>query len=317
MTETPHITVFTPTFNRANTLHRVFESLQKQSFTNFEWLIVDDGSKDNTEQLVKTWQQIAAFPVRYFFQENGGKHIAHNTALELAHGLFFIVADSDDRFVPDALHIFNETWASIPESEKPNFAGIWALVANQKGTIVGNSFPTSPWDSYWVDKIYRANSRGEQWNMQRLDVLKQFPFPALFPGEGFYMSEAVVWKKINAQYKFRCINKALRIYYDTPEGIMSSKPRTERQIWLSDMSSKVLMEAYLNEDIQHFWLRPKWFCKWMIYYTKYAFATGSRLRDVLKNLKNNQVRLLFILFLPLYPIVWLYSTLRRAANKQI
>jgi glycosyltransferase involved in cell wall biosynthesis len=316
MTQTPQITVFTPTFNRSHTLHRVFESLQQQTFRDFEWLIIDDGSTDDTEQLVNGWRENADFAIRYFFQNNAGKHIAHNKALELARGFFFVIADSDDRFIAEALHIFTTTWQGIPEIEKPHFAGIWSLCQDEKGTTIGQAFPTSPWDSYWVDKIYHINTNGEQWHMQRLDILRQFPFPPLFPGEGFCLPESIVWKKINARYKYRCINEGLRIYYWTPDGLMNTKPRTKRQLWLSDMSSKVILEAQLTEDIQHFWLRPVWFCKWMVYYTKYTFATGHSFANVWQSLKTPSVRLLFLFFLPLFPIIWLYSTLRRSTNQQ-
>lgn len=316
MPQTPQITVFTPSFNRAHTLHRVFESLQQQTFRDFEWLIIDDGSTDDTAKIVADWQQQTAFTIRYFFQKNGGKHIAHNTAIELAKGLFFIVADSDDRFTPDALLTFMTAWRDIPEAEKAHFAGIWSLSKNEEGATIGHPFPTSPWDGYWVDKIYRANVNGEQWHLQRLDILRQFPFPPLFPGEGFYLTESIVWKKINAHYKYRCINVALRIYYQTPDGIMASKPKTARQLWLSDMSSKVILEAQLNEDIQYFWLRPMWFFKWMLYYTKYAFGTGHGFKEVWQSLKNKSGRLLFLTLLPVFPAVWLYSTIRRAVNRK-
>ena len=117
---TPLVTVFTPTFNRAHTLHRVFESLTQQTFRDFEWLVIDDGSTDNTQQLIDSWTQAADFPIRYFFQPNGGKHIAHNTALTLAEGTFLVIADSDDRFIPDALQIFTDTWAAISDADKPD-----------------------------------------------------------------------------------------------------------------------------------------------------------------------------------------------------
>jgi glycosyltransferase involved in cell wall biosynthesis len=316
MTTAPQITVFTPTFNRSHTLHRVFESLVQQTFQDFEWLIIDDGSTDSTHDLVSNWQKNAVFPIRYFFQNNGGKHVAHNTALNHARGTFFIIADSDDRFVAEALAIFSDTWQTIPEHEQPHYAGVWSLSMDEKGEISGRKFPTSPWDGYWVDKIYRENVNGEQWHMQRLDILRQFPFPPLFAGEGFYLTESIVWKKINARYKYRCINTPTRIYYQTADGIMASKPKTKRQLWLSDMSSKVILEDQLNEDIQHFWLRPLWFCKWMIYYTKYAFGTGHRFSEVWQSFKNMSIRLLFLILLPIYPVIWSYSTIRRAINKQ-
>lgn len=98
-------TVFTPTFNRAHTLHRVYDSLGQQSFRNFEWLVVDDGSTDNTEQLVRDWKSNSDFPIRYEKQANSGKHVAINKAARLAKGALFLIADSDDAFSSEALQI--------------------------------------------------------------------------------------------------------------------------------------------------------------------------------------------------------------------
>ena len=83
---TPFFTVFTPTYNRAHTLHRVFDSLSAQTFQDFEWLVVDDGSTDNTSELIGAWMKTANFPVRYFRQPHSGKHIAHNLAIQQARG---------------------------------------------------------------------------------------------------------------------------------------------------------------------------------------------------------------------------------------
>lgn len=96
------LTIFTPTFNRAHTLPRLYESLLKQTDHNFEWLIVDDGSKDDTEEIVKTFSE-EHFKIRYIKQENGGKHIATNVGLKSAQGDLFTVLDSDDWFYPDAV----------------------------------------------------------------------------------------------------------------------------------------------------------------------------------------------------------------------
>ena len=98
------MTVCTPTFNRRHTLARVMESLRRQTADGFEWLVVDDGSTDGTEELVKSWQAGASFPVRYRRQENAGKHAAVRAGAMEAHGELMLVADSDDAFTPDTIH---------------------------------------------------------------------------------------------------------------------------------------------------------------------------------------------------------------------
>jgi glycosyltransferase involved in cell wall biosynthesis len=95
--------VFTPTYNPAHTLHRVFTSLCEQTFPEFEWLLVDDGSTDNIKEMIETWAKMADFPIRYFWQKNSGKHIAYNLGIREAHGQMFAVLDSDNAIVPNAL----------------------------------------------------------------------------------------------------------------------------------------------------------------------------------------------------------------------
>jgi len=106
----PVYTVFTPTFNRAHTLHRVFDSLVAQTYRDFEWIVIDDGSTDDTQSLIKLWQQQADFPIHYHYQVNSGKHIAYNYAVKLAHGELFLVIDSDDGFVVNALESMLYWW---------------------------------------------------------------------------------------------------------------------------------------------------------------------------------------------------------------
>src|SRR5207237_1817583 len=103
-------TVFTATFNRAHTLPRVYDSLRVQTLTDFEWLVVDDGSTDGTRELVAGWAAQPAFPIRYFHQENSGKHVAENVAVREAHGRFTATLDSDDWYAPDALESSLAAW---------------------------------------------------------------------------------------------------------------------------------------------------------------------------------------------------------------
>ena len=137
-------TVFTPTYNRARTIERVYRSLAAQAFRGFEWVVVDDGSTDGTRELVEAWKAEASFPIRYEWQENRGKHIASNKGIALARGELFITADSDDEFPPTALETFKRVWESIPEAERPGFAGAAGLCVDQRGRLVGDRFPRSP-----------------------------------------------------------------------------------------------------------------------------------------------------------------------------
>ncbi|MGC9064033.1 MAG: glycosyltransferase family A protein, partial [bacterium] len=113
-----YITLFTPTYNREKLLSRLYESIKRQSFSNFEWIIVDDGSTDNTEQIVESWLKESTFDIRYFYQQNSGKHIAINKGVREARGELFFIIDSDDWLGDDSLQDIWQTWQSIPEKQK-------------------------------------------------------------------------------------------------------------------------------------------------------------------------------------------------------
>src|SRR5260370_21551906 len=140
-------TVFTPTYNRASTLPRVYESLKAQTFRDFEWLIVDDGSADNTREVVEKWQGEAAFPVRYIYQRNQGKPAAYNRAVQEARGELFLFIDSDDACFPQALERLKFHWDNIPAERRAKFSAVTVLCEDQHGQLCGEGFPHDGLDS--------------------------------------------------------------------------------------------------------------------------------------------------------------------------
>lgn len=125
----PKITVFTPTYNRGNLLRCVYESLQKQTYKDFEWVIVDDGSTDETERIVTELKNEAKFPIIYKKKKNEGKHIAINEGCCLARGEWFFIVDSDDYLTDDALDAVN--YYSNKIRDKSDFAGVVGLRGGQ------------------------------------------------------------------------------------------------------------------------------------------------------------------------------------------
>ena len=211
MSSTPLFTVFTATYNRADRLHRVYDSLAAQTSDDFEWLIVDDGSTDGTGELVEGWTREASFAIRYVWQENAGKHSAWNRGVEEARGELFLSLDSDDECVPTAIERFRAAWDSISDAERPTFTGVSALCVTQHGRLEGTEYPTSPCDSDPLEIRYRHKVTGEKWGFHRIDVLRDHPFPVT-PGRRF-VSESLVWDRIAAHYRTRYVNERLRIYH--------------------------------------------------------------------------------------------------------
>ena len=212
MTDGPRyrFTVFTATFDRADTLGAVYASLRAQTYREFEWLIVDDGSTDETPALVERWVAEGAMPVRYFRQENSGKHVAINRGAERAEGELFLPLDSDDTCEPEALERLAFHWDEIPSAERDSFAGVACLCRDTAGRIVGDRFPRDVLDCSVLDTIYRHGVRGEKWGCTRTDLLRRFPFPEEY--RRTCIPESVVWNRIGAHYRTRFVNEALRVY---------------------------------------------------------------------------------------------------------
>jgi len=279
-------TVFTPTYNRAATLPRVYESLKPQTFRDFEWLIVDDGSHDNTRELVQTWQIEANFPIRYIQQSNQGKPTAFNRGVQEAKGELFLTLDSDDDCVPEALERLKYHWDAIPESEKPRFSAVTALCKNQHGEIEGDKFVRDILDSDSVEMFMKYRARGEKWGFQRTDVLRQFPFPVT-PGQNF-VPESVVWLALSRRYKTRFVNEPLRIYHI----------RDGAQDHLSSLNAKVLWgRAYfyrqvLNDFVDWLLKAPATLFRCAINFSRYSFGLGKGPLSQLRELKNLRARAL-------------------------
>jgi glycosyltransferase involved in cell wall biosynthesis len=302
-------TVFTPTYNRKHTLHRVYESLQKQTFKDFEWVIVDDGSSDNTEGVVKEWQKEANFPILYHYQDNAGKHNAINKGVELAKGAFFAIADSDDSFIPETLQIFFDTWQSIPINEQPKYAGIWAMCMDEKGNIVHDTFPEPIWDCTLEDRLYKHKINGEKWHIERIEVMREFPFSTI-KVKGLYVPEGIVWSKMNKKYLFRCINQAVRIYHRNETSIMSNAANNPT----SSLSTYLSIEAVLNNEIEYFKYAPLLFIEYIMLFIKYSIQLNISLFDSFKKLTPLSSKALFLCFLPLIPLILSISKIRRLRN---
>ncbi|AZY50174.1 glycosyltransferase family 2 protein [Bordetella avium] len=212
-------TVLTSTYNRSETLPRVYRSLQAQTWRDFEWLIVDDGSTDATRQIVMQWQADAAFPIRYLWQENQHKKTAFNLGVREARGEFIVALDSDDELTPSALSVFDRAWRDIPEAQRAGFVAITGLCARPDGSIVGDRFPADIFDSSAVDMYFRERVGGEKFGCMRTDVLRRFPFPEDIAG---FVPESLVWWAIaRAGYRSRFINQVVRRYHESPSSLSS------------------------------------------------------------------------------------------------
>lgn len=200
------ITVFTPTYNRAYCLHKCYESLIKQSNQDFVWLIIDDGSTDDTESLVASWIKEGKIDIQYHYQENQGMHGGHNAAYRLTETLLNVCIDSDDCMGEEAIEKILVAWEKI--KDKTEYAGLVGLDADPDGKIIGTKIPehikeTTLYDLYNVHKVL-----GDKKLVYRTEVVKKYPSYPIFEGERF-VPLGYLYQLIDQDYKLLPINDVL------------------------------------------------------------------------------------------------------------
>jgi len=291
----PAFTVFTPTYNRSATLGRVFASLQAQTCRDFEWLIVDDGSTDDTRERVASFQAATDFPVRYLWQENRHKKAAFNHGVREARGALFLTLDSDDELLAHALERLLRIWQDIPASERDAYSAVTGLCVRADGSLVGDRYPDDVFDATPLEIRYRYRVRGEKFGFQRTDVLRRFPFPEDIPG---FVPESLVWSAIARQgYRMRFVNEALRIYHDSPDSL--SRANTAQ---IEALGLRVLARDTLNHNLGWFRCAPRDFLLAAARDTRFGLAmrrAGQVLPERYRRLSSVWAKVLVILMWPL------------------
>lgn len=220
----PFISILTPTYNRGKLLLPLYESLKNLTFENFEWLIVDDGSEDDTEQYALSWIahniENAEFPIRYIKKSNGGKHTAINRGVREANGELILILDSDDTLPADSLATIAQYYEQCKGYE--DCAGVCGLMAHHDGQLIGTGFPKEPMYESALQFRYaeKGNVTGDLLEVYKTSVMREFPFPEI-ENEKF-CPESLVWNRIANKYKLFCFNKVV-YYRDYLDGGLTSK----------------------------------------------------------------------------------------------
>lgn len=205
----PKITIFTPIYNRAAFIDVLYSSLCEQSCKDFEWVLVDDGSTDNIQDVVKKLESLhsQSFSFKYVKKTNGGKHTAINKGVSEARGEFFLILDSDDTLPEDAIETIIDELESI--SFDSSVCGVSGLMAHHNGMQIGSGYPKKCINATSLELRYKYNVTGDLLEVFRTSVLREFPFPEI-DGERF-CPEALVWNRIAQKYSLKCFNKI--VYY--------------------------------------------------------------------------------------------------------
>ena len=201
----PTLTVFSPAYNRAHTLTRLYHSLCRQKCKDFIWLIVDDGSADNTEEIVKEWQaKDNGFQIRYVYKENGGMHTAHNVAYENIDTELNVCIDSDDMMSDNAVALILEHWERV---KNKGYAGIVALDADFSGKIIGDTFPEGMSETT-LSGYYATGRTGDKKLVYKTSIINKYPPYPVFPGEK-YVALAYKYRLIDQDYKLSVLNQVV------------------------------------------------------------------------------------------------------------
>ena len=217
------ITVFTPTYNRAHTLNQLYQSLLQQDCYDFEWLVINDGSTDSTDELFNVWlQNEKTFRIRYYVVENGGKQRAINQALQLAKGEYFFIVDSDDSLLPHAISFIQNAFKSLPKDD--SFIGISGIRGGLDGKPL-HRIPAIDSTVGYVDANNLERTRhGLQADMAEAfytEKIRKYTFP-VWKGENF-TPEAVIWDQMALDgYKLRWFNEVIYLCEYQEDGLTRS-----------------------------------------------------------------------------------------------
>lgn len=221
----PFLTVFTPVFNRAYIIGQLYNSLCRQTYCDFEWLVVDDGSTDNIDELMTGFETEGKISIRYIKQPNGGKHTAINRGVGIAKGKFFFIVDSDDYLTDDAVAWIKETAGSIADDSR--FAGLSGIRIKPDGTKIGGGEDFGMIDANALDIRNKHGVHGDLAEVYKTEILRKYPFP-VFESERF-CPEAMVWNRIADKYLLRYCHKGIYVCEYLPDGLTSKITRLRRK----------------------------------------------------------------------------------------
>ena len=288
-------TVFTPVYNAQNTIDRVHKSLLKQTFTDFEWLIINDGSSDQSDSVIQSIIETSPLTINYINNKTNKHKIAcFMDAIQLAKGEFLLTFDADDECVPNALEVFDDEYNTIPEHLKSSTCAVTGLCIDQNNHLVGDSYPTDPYYSNTFKTYAIDNIQGEKWGFTKTNVLRGIKYTEAFISHG-YMPEGLIWSLLAQQgYQTKYINKVLRIYYLGIENSISSS--AQEKVALGTISQYVSNFNWFFEN--SFYKAPKFFLKNLYFLLRASKYLDFNLKNYTTSIDSFVIKFFFVLLWP-------------------
>lgn len=269
------ITVLTPTFNRGRRLQSLWDSLQKQTVKDFEWLVVDDGSTDGTKDLITQLQEKSDFPIRYIYKSNGGKHTALNVGIQTICSELIFIVDSDDCVTDDAVESILKIHKKYRSQN--NICGYAFLRAFPDGKVNGKKFDVDEKIGSYIDVRVNGDDTGaDKAEVFKTHCLKEFPFPE-YPNEKF-LGEDLVWVRMARKYEMIHINKAIYVGNYLEDGLTNN--RRKHNI-ASPIGCMHRAEEFMESD-----LKTRYRIKGGLQYIVYGRFAGVKVVDLIRKSRH-------------------------------
>lgn len=294
------MTIFTPAYQREKTMKRLYKSLidiklpkdQNGNSVEFEWLIIDDGSTDGTEELVSKWCKENILPIRYYYQKNQGKHVAENFATLHSRSEMILTMDSDDTLLPNALEVFYSEWQKI--DNKQEYKGITCRsIDPETGEIMGSKLPSNTYyfDANTRDMRLKYHIKGEMCGFNRLDLKKAYPFPT--PDDRMrFCPEDIVWYEMAKKYKERIVDIPVRKYYKDTSNSITGKNKNR------SISNYYFWQYMVNNLLSYMIYSPITILKSIVGMSMDGFNTDRSVKQILNDIKPLLGKILVTIFIP-------------------
>ena len=295
------LTVFTPTYNRGYLIEKLYNSLVVQTFKNFEWLIVDDGSTDDTEELCQQFIKEKKLRIKYEKQNNGGKHRAINNGVKKATGELFFIVDSDDQLVENALERIIFYYDKIRDNN--DIGGICGVKILFSGRPPGGELPFSELTCNSLDFRHKYHIKGDMAEVFKTDILRDYPFPE-YTNEKF-CPEVLIWNRIAQKYKLLYFNENIYLCDYLEDGLTKKITNIRMKSPLATMDTYAELFSYDISIIQKM--------KACINYWRFSFNT-----DISFYRKTKRIKGLFnILCIPISYLMYLKDSHETKFNQKM